>query len=129
MIYLFDSNAVADMMSEQQNMLARVRAKQEDNVLALCAPIDYEVRRGLLWRKATNKHQIYLERILPRFEYLALTEADWRQAAEFWASTRGAGKQLSDVDLLLAALAKRLDGIIVSNDADFDALLVQRENC
>jgi predicted nucleic acid-binding protein len=49
------------------------------------------------------------------------------KAAELWSSTRSAGKQLSDVDLLLAALAVRMDAVIVSNDSDFDALPARRE--
>jgi predicted nucleic acid-binding protein len=35
---------------------------------------------------------------------------------------------LSDVDVLLAALAHRLDGIIASSDSDYDPLPVKREN-
>ena len=65
---------------------------------------------------------------MPLLDWLPLTDADWRQAAQFWADTRSTGKQLSDVDLLVAALAKRLDAIIISNDDDFDALPVKREN-
>jgi len=38
------------------------------------------------------------------------------------------GRAFSDVDLLVAAVAERLGGIIVSADADFDALSVLREN-
>ena len=41
---------------------------------------------------------------------------------------RNQGKQLSDVDLLIAALAQRLDGVVVTSDDDFDALPIQREN-
>jgi predicted nucleic acid-binding protein len=35
---------------------------------------------------------------------------------------------VSDIDLLVAAVAKRLGGVIVSADADFDALSNSREN-
>lgn len=54
--------------------------------------------------------------------------ADWRQAAHFWAEARNAGKQLSDVDLLIAALAYRLNATLVTSDNDFEALPVQHEN-
>jgi predicted nucleic acid-binding protein len=128
MIYLFDSNAIADLMSELPAIVSRVREKQREHVFGLSAPVDYEVRRGLLWKDAPAKYKIYLERIVTRFAYFSLTEMDWRTAAQYWASTRSAGKQLSDVDLLLAALAVRLDAVIVSNDGDFDALPVRREN-
>jgi predicted nucleic acid-binding protein len=45
-----------------------------------------------------------------------------------WATAVSAGKQLSDIDLLLVAQAKRLDAVIVSADDDFDAFNVRREN-
>jgi predicted nucleic acid-binding protein len=38
------------------------------------------------------------------------------------------GRQFSDMDLLIAAIAKRLDAILVSSDSDFDALPVTRED-
>lgn len=77
---------------------------------------------------AASKQQIYLNQIQPQFEWIPLTDADWRQAAQFWAEVRSTGKQLSDVDLLIAALAFRLNAVIVSNDDDFEALPVHREN-
>jgi predicted nucleic acid-binding protein len=55
-------------------------------------------------------------------------EADWEQAAVLWAQTRKAGRQLSDVDLLIAAITLRVEGTIASNDADFDALGIPRVN-
>jgi len=57
-----------------------------------------------------------------------IVEDDWRQAAEFWAETVSKGLQLADIDLLIAAVATRLDGVIVSADDDFDALSTARRN-
>ena len=45
-----------------------------------------------------------------------------------WAVMRGQGIQLSDVDLLVAAVGIRLNGIIVTDDQDFDDLPVRVEN-
>ena len=128
MIYLFDTNAIADLISAHEVIVAHVRAHQKQHVMGLCQPVDYEVQRGLLWRTAASKQQLYLNQIKPQFEWIPLTDADWQQAARFWAEAHTAGKQLSDVDLLLAALAQRIDAVIVSSDADFDALPIKRVN-
>ncbi|MBK8022738.1 MAG: PIN domain-containing protein [Chloroflexi bacterium] len=128
MIYLFDTNAIADLMNDHPAMVAQVRAHQREDVLGLCQPVDYEVWRGLRWRTAAGQLQLYINRIRPQFEWIPLIDEDWRQAAQFWAETRRAGKQLSDVDLLLAALAYRLNAVIVTNDDDFGALTVRHEN-
>ena len=127
MIYLFDTNAVTDLMRVHANVVARVRANR-DHILCLCQPVDYEIQRGLLWKAATGQQHRYQNQIKSQFSWLPLTDDDWRQSAQFWAVTRSVGKQLSDVDLLVAALAKRLDAVIVSSDEDFNALPVKREN-
>ena len=59
---------------------------------------------------------------------MKVTEADWQQAARFWADAANKGKVLSDVDLLVAAIARRLGGVVVSADDDFDELPIKREN-
>jgi predicted nucleic acid-binding protein len=50
------------------------------------------------------------------------------QAAHYWSNAVSIGKQLSDMDFLIAALAHRLNAVIVSADTDFDALPVKRED-
>jgi predicted nucleic acid-binding protein len=50
------------------------------------------------------------------------------KASELWAYAVANGRQLADVDLLVAALAIRHDALIVSADTDFDALPVKRDN-
>lgn len=37
-------------------------------------------------------------------------------------------RQLSDVDLQIAALAHRLDGTVITTDVDFDVLPIKRED-
>lgn len=88
----------------------------------------YEVLRGLLWVGATVKLTVLQDNVLPLFQTVTLTDEDWELAARLWAFSVNAGKQLADVDLLLAAAAQRLDAIIASSDTDFDALPVQRED-
>jgi len=128
MIYLFDTNAITDLLRAHPEMVERVREHQDAHTLCLCQPIDYEIQRGLRWRAAEAQYRRYLNDIRPRFQWVSLADADWLLAGEFWAKTRSQGKQLSDIDLLIAALAIRLDSIIISNDGDFDTLPVLREN-
>jgi len=49
-------------------------------------------------------------------------------AAELWADATSRGRQFSDIDLLIASIALRMGGVIVSADADFNALPVQRDD-
>ncbi len=126
-LFLIDSNTIADFVSRQENTLRQVKqAKTQGDTLGLCRPIHYEVLRGFLWRTAFAKRARFESSIGFIFDWIELADEDWVQAAQFYATTRSAGKHLADTDLLLAALAYRLSVPIVSNDRDFDALPVLR---
>ncbi len=129
MIYLLDTNAVSDILTvhPQVSRHAAERLAAEET-LGLCRPVHYELLRGLLWRKATGKHVVFQRQVLPLLTWITLSDIDWEQAADFWATARRKGRQLGDPDLLLAALAYRLDAVVVSNDADFDALPIKRQD-
>lgn len=94
----------------------------------MCQPVYYELQRGLIAKNQMRKLPFLQSHIMPLLEYTELSDTDWMQAAQFWADANRTGKRLADIDLLLAALAYRLDAIIVSADNDFDALPVKREN-
>jgi predicted nucleic acid-binding protein len=61
-------------------------------------------------------------------QWTSFESGDWDRAAQLWAEARTKGRQLSDVDLLIADIAIRLDAILVTADDDFGALPVRREN-
>jgi tRNA(fMet)-specific endonuclease VapC len=129
MIYLLDTNTVSDFMKRYPEVRKQsVAHVNHGDQLAICRPIYYEVLRGLLWRDARLQLKEFQNEIRPLFQWIELEDTDWEQAAQFWADARRNGKQIGDPDLLLAAMAYRLNAIVVSADADFDALPIRREN-
>ncbi len=127
--YILDTNAVADYINQFEPTTSRIRqAIREGHLLYLCQPVRYEVLRGLMKTQAVRKRHIFEEQFAPQLVSLSLTDADWRQAAQFWADTVTIGKQLADADLLIGALAYRLGGVVVTADDDFGALPIKREN-
>jgi len=127
--YILDTNVISDLLKQNANVHARLRdSLRQGNTLCICQPVYYEVLRGLLWVGTAGKQSILQNGLLPLFRWVALTDEDWVQAARYWASTVSAGRQLADTDLLLAAVTTRLGAILVSSDADFDALTVTRED-
>jgi tRNA(fMet)-specific endonuclease VapC len=127
-IYLLDTNAITDLIEGHPQVIASMTTRiQEGHRMALCLPVRYEVERGLVWKNLQKKLQVFRS-IYPRLDLIELTSEDWLRAVEFWANSRRTGKQLADIDILIAAIAHRLNSIIVSSDSDFDALPVQREN-
>lgn len=127
--FVLDTNVIADMMNPKPNVnvLAHLAANFRHNRY-LCAPVDYEVQRGYLKSGAIRKLQIYREQVRPRFPWQPVIDDDWQQAAQLWANAVGQGKQLADIDLLIAAIALRLGATIVTADDDFNALPVKWVN-
>lgn len=129
MIYVLDTNAVSDFLKKQPTVTnSIIKAQRQQERIIITPPVHYEIMRGLVRHRATTQLTRLNTQILPLFEWGEITDADWAQAAELWASAVRRGKQLSDVDLLLAAVTQRLEATLVSSDADFDALPIQRVN-
>ena len=129
LIYVFDTTTLSELLNRTSPVQGRIRSAHDDgNRLILCQRAYYEVLRGLLKVNATRKLEVFRNRLVPLLEWVQLTDIDWEQAARFWAGVTARGRQFSDMDLLVAAVAARLGGVIVSSDDDFDALPVPRED-
>ena len=124
--YVLDTNVISDLTKGDSIILTHLRSHRADTIY-LCQPVYFESLRGLLWKNAHVKIKS-LEALRELFTWVELMDEDWTQAAQWWADTQSQGKQLADVDLLVAAVALRLNAILVSADDDFDALPVPREN-
>lgn len=129
MNYILDTNAIADLFFPQSLTYNRMLAAIGDgDALLLSQPVYYEVLRGLRRAQASQKLKIFQEKLMPLLQPVSLVDADWDQAARFWADMTKRGRQFSDIDLLLASVVARLDATLVSADADFDALPIKRED-
>lgn len=127
--YILDTNVIADRIRRHPLVLARLtQAGQAGHVLGLCDPVLYEVSRGLLKVNAERKMRFFREEISPLMDYLALINDDWQAAALLWAAMRNQGRQFSDVDLLIASLAQRMNAVVVTADADFAMLPIRSED-
>jgi predicted nucleic acid-binding protein len=127
MIYLVDTNVIAALLRDPSPIAQAVRDRP-DGQFYLCEPVHYEVERGLRWRDSKKMLGYYRDEVIPLFDWAWLTLPDWEVASQFWADARSQGKQLSDMDLLIAAIAHRLGATLVTDDKDFDTLSIPREN-
>lgn len=80
-------------------------------------------------KQAMQQLQHFRENLIPLFSVVSVQLADWRVAARLWGDARRRGYQLSDVDVVLTAITIRLNGVLVTDDGDFDYIpLVRTEN-
>ena len=127
--YILDTNVFADRIRRHPQVLARLpQAGEAGSVLCLCDPVRYEVSRGLLKINATRKLRLFHEEISPLMHHEALIADDWQSAAHLWADMRKQGRQFSDVDLLIASLAQRLNAVVVTADSEFGTLPIKSED-
>ena len=127
--YILDTNVIADRIRRHPQVIERLtRVGEAGNILGLCDPVRYEVSRGLIKINATRKLRFFREEISPLMDHLALINDDWQTAARLWAAMRNQGRQFSDVDLLIASLAQRLNAVVVTADADFASLPIKSED-
>lgn len=129
MIYLLDTNTISDLIGLQQNVWKQFRVRLvEGHRLAICPPVYYELRRGLLWKNHNRKLTQLNDIVMPQLEWIQFTDNDWVQASQFWADVTTKGRAVDEIDLFIAAMAHRLDAVVVTSDNDFDALPIKREN-
>ena len=127
--YLLDTNIISAVIRKEvpAEQALRRAVSREDTIL-LSAIIFYEVKRGLLKRDA-KKQMDALEHLVGQFAWCDVAHDDWEQAAQLWAEREKAGRPIEDADVLIAAQAKHLGAILVTdNEKDFEGLGVKVEN-
>jgi predicted nucleic acid-binding protein len=127
--YLLDTNVVSDYIKQFQPTTNRLNgAMDAGHLLYICQPVIYEVLRGILKAEAKAQQRAFQEQFLPLFDFLPVMDSDWVEAAHLWAEVRRSGQQLSDIDILIAVMSRRVQAVVVTSDEDFNHLPVAREN-
>jgi len=115
-----ENQVISDWLSD----LLRTRGHE----LIVCIPeiADYEARRGLLHvalqsGRSTTKRLERLDELSKLLTFLPLTSPTLRTAARLWAESRHAGrptagKESLDGDVILAAQALEVSGIVVTEN-------------
>ncbi|MCL4252699.1 MAG: PIN domain-containing protein [Anaerolineae bacterium] len=128
-VYILDTNTISDLLRQNPLSVSYLRqAKMQNDVLVLCQPVNYEIQRGLKDKQASRQLSDYQQKFKLLFHWVSLIDDDWNSAEDLWVFAKQNGKQLSDVDLLIVALAKRLNAIIVSSDRDFNIFSLPVQN-
>lgn len=131
--YLLDTNAISRILRKRDKEDLRVaqqlqKTLRENAVVLICRVVFYEIRRGLLWRGA-HKQLRFFEALCSQFHWEDFERKTWENAAELWAHCMKAGQPHGDADILIAAQARQLNAIVVTNNVkDFEDLGVSYED-
>ncbi len=118
--YLLDTNTVSSIVrgrsAAARFRLARSRAGE---IACISAITEAEIRYGLARNPGAHGLRAAIEGFLARMQVLAWGRDEARVYGELRAKLEGAGKTLSNLDLLIAAHAVAADAVLVTNDRAF----------
>lgn len=118
-----DTNTLSYILRSRQPVLDHFEASLRQGCSFLLAPVaHYELLRYLDLKGADRLLRLY-ESIVSSWQRCEMTFEDWDDAAHLWADRHRAGRSVSDLDLLLATLARKHDAVLVtSNTKHFEGL-------
>jgi tRNA(fMet)-specific endonuclease VapC len=128
--YLLDTNHIGEAVGRVSVVRDRIQQlHRQGTVFGTCGPVLCELLVGVVLRKDAAKTRRRLDRLLQVVRMWPIDLAIADRYAEVYHELRKAGRALSQVDILLAALARNWNAILLTTDQDFQALPdVQVEN-
>ncbi len=129
--YLIDTNHLGEAVNRVSMVRDRIQKMHHDDgiVFGTCGPVLCELLVGVILRNDSPETRRRLDGLLQLVRIWPVDLATADKYAKAYHEVRKAGRALSQVDILLAALARQLDASILTTDNDFHALTnIQAEN-
>lgn len=120
---LLDTNTLNYILKERQPAVDRLQKAKEEGVRFLLASVaHHELTRYLELKGAHRLIRLYRRMVEPWLR-CSLSFEDWNSASLLWAELHRSGRSISDLDLLLATLARKHRAVLVtSNTQHFEDL-------
>jgi tRNA(fMet)-specific endonuclease VapC len=120
---LLDTNTLSYILKERQPAVDRLRwAKEEGSRFLLASVAHHELTRYLKLKEAHRLIRLYQKMVEPWLR-CDLSFEDWNSASLLWAEIHRRGRSISDLDLLLAILARKHGAVLVTtNTRHFEGL-------
>ena len=122
MRYLLDSNAVIDILRDDEKVAAKYQLETiKRNEIAICSIVYYEIARGFKRNEATRKLENFLQ-FSKSWAILPLDMKAINKAVEIYVSLHR-GLTVEDNDIYIAAIAMANDCILVTaNEKHFSRI-------
>lgn len=121
--YLLDTNHLSEYLKGATDVFTRVQAALEKgDRVGVCAPVLCEYRAGIRIGRHYRRNAMLLNAALDVLRVWPVDVDTTQHFAELSADLRKRGRVLSQFDLLIAAVARQHKLVLLTADADFDAL-------
>ena len=116
MIYTLDTNIIIHLIINTPTVFNRYEnCLLNRHKLILSPYVDFEIRRGLRYKKATKKEQIY-ERLSMNWSIRDMGHNVWLRAVDIYSDLKYKGLTVSDADILIAAFCLENKSVLVTNN-------------
>jgi tRNA(fMet)-specific endonuclease VapC len=128
--YLLDTNHLGEAIGRVSIVRDRIQQScRQGGIFGTCGPVLCELLVGVVQRKDVVKSRQRLDGLLELVRLWPIELAIAERYADAYHQLRKAGRALSQVDILLAALARHWNAMLLTTDQDFQALPdIQTEN-
>ncbi len=121
--YLIDTNHLGHAVTPGSIVRDRVaKLRMSGARVGTCVPMLCEIEAGLQQVSGPDAYRRNLARLLRRVRVWPIDESTSRIYGEIHHHLRQSGRVLSQVDMMVAALARQMKLTLVTSDRDFEAL-------
>ena len=121
--YLLDTNHLSAALPPISKVRERIyQIHRRGTRFGVCIPVLGELEVGLQSRRKADGLRRSLKTLLSKIRVWPQHLDDARLYGEIYLVLKQRGKSLSQVDIFLAAMAKRMNVTLLTSDRDFEAL-------
>jgi predicted nucleic acid-binding protein len=118
--YRLDTNHLSYLLDDESTLRQRIyEALRSGHRLGTCVPVLCELEAGIAQTRRREHNQRILSMLLRRIRIWPLEVEISPLYAEIYHDLRSRGRALSQVDMLLAAMARALRATLLTSDRDF----------
>ncbi|HZW29323.1 MAG TPA: type II toxin-antitoxin system VapC family toxin [Isosphaeraceae bacterium] len=121
--YLFDTNHLSAAIDDEADVRDHIfQLRRPGHRLGTCVPVLCERETGLQRTHRREHNRRLLITLLRQIRIWLLEPPLALVYAEIFHDLRARGRVLSQVDMMLAALSRSMDAVLLTDDRDFEAL-------
>jgi len=121
--YLLDTNHLSRAVTPESSVRRRITELRQRGIkVGTCVPVLCEIEAGIAQVSRPDVYRQNLQRLLLQMRIWPIDPATARIYETIHHDLKGRGRVLSQVDMMLAALATQLALTLATSDQDFSAL-------
>jgi predicted nucleic acid-binding protein len=121
--YLLDTNHLSRAVTPKSLVRDRItNLRQRGAKVGTCVPVLCEIEAGVQQVSHPDEYRLNLERLLRQIRVWPIDLSTARMYGTIHQDLKRRGRALSQVDMMLAALARQMKLMLITSDQDFAAL-------